>query len=137
VASMLRNHHVAQALGDVGFHELKRQLTYKAAWHGSRVVLADRWEPSSKTRSGCGWMDADLALADRTFRCRNPRVACGLVLDRDLNAALNLSKFAKLTGGSSHNANACGATSAGLGPAARVTLASPRQEPDAGHPLVA
>jgi putative transposase len=90
VAGMLKNHHLAQAIGDVGFAEFKRQLLYKSAWYGSRVILADRWEPSSKRCSGCGWLDADLRLSDRTFHCE----ACGLVLDRDLNAAINLAKLA-------------------------------------------
>jgi putative transposase len=95
VAGMLRNHHLAQAISDVGFGEFRRQLTYKTAWYGSRIVLASRWEPSSKTCSRCGWVDADLTLADRTVICRNPdRPACGLVLDRDLNAAINLATLA-------------------------------------------
>ncbi len=55
VSGMLKNHHLAQAIGDVGFAEFKRQLLYKANWYGSRVILADRWEPSSKRCSGCGW----------------------------------------------------------------------------------
>ena len=94
VSGMLKNHHLAQAIGDVGFGEFRRQLVYKAAWYGSRVVLADRWEPSSKRCSGCGWVDEQLTLADRTFRCRNAPGVCGLVLDRDLNAAINLAKLA-------------------------------------------
>ncbi len=84
VSGMLKNHHFAQAIGDVGFAEFKRQLLYKAAWYGARVILADRWEPSSKRCSGCGWLDEDLTLATRTFHCEQ----CGLVLDRDLNAAI-------------------------------------------------
>jgi putative transposase len=94
VSGMLKNHHLAQAIADVGFSAFRRQLTYKAAWYGSRVVLADRWEPSSKTCSACGWVVEDLRLSDRTFRCRNPQVSCGLVLDRDLNAAINLATLA-------------------------------------------
>jgi hypothetical protein len=87
---MMKNHHLAQAIGDVGFYEFKRQLLYKASWYGARVILADRWEPSSRRCSGCGWLDADLTLSDRTFHCEQ----CGLVLDRDLNAAINLEKLA-------------------------------------------
>jgi putative transposase len=131
VAGMLKNHHLAQAIGDVGCFEFRRQLVYKAAWYGSQVVLADRWEPSSKTCSGCGWYDETLALADRTFHCRNPRVACGLVLDRDLNAALNL---VQLAGSSSDNANACGERSAGRDREASVNLPSLKQEPDTPLP---
>jgi putative transposase len=113
VAGMLKNHHLAQAVGDVGFGEFRRQLLYKAAWYGSRVVLADRWEPSSRTCSDCGWYDETLELADRVFRCRNPQVACGLMLDRDLNAAINLANLAQLAGSSSESRNACGEGSAG------------------------
>ncbi len=127
VSGMLRNHHLAQAISDGGFYEFKRQLLYKAAWYGSRVVLADRWYASSKTCSGCGWVDEDLTLADRTFRCRNPQIGCGRVLDRDLNAAINLSKLA---GSSSDSQNACGEASAGLGLATHAKLASLKQEPD-------
>jgi IS605 OrfB family transposase len=115
VVGMLRNHHLAQAISDVGFGEFGRQLTYKAKWYGSRIVLASRWEPSSKTCSACGWVDADLTLADRTFRCEQ----CGLVLDRDLNAAINL---ATLAGSSSERQNACGVGSAGRGGEAAVKL---------------
>ena len=99
VSGMLKNHRLAQAIGDVGFSEFKRQMLYKAAWYGSRVVLADRWEPSSKQCSSCDWIDADLALSDRIFHCEQ----CGLVLDRDLNAAINLEKLA---GSSSDRQNA-------------------------------
>jgi putative transposase len=123
VAGMLKNHHLAQAIGDVGFYEFRRQLTYKAAWYGSRVVVASRWEPSSKTCSGCGWEDEDLALADRTFCCER----CGQVLDRDLNAAINL---AQLAGSSSDSQNACGEDDAGLGLAIQVKPSPMKQEPD-------
>src|SRR5262249_43313362 len=102
------------------------QLTYKAAWYGSRVVVAGRWEPSSKTCSGCGWGDAGLTLADRTFHCQ----ACGLVLDRDLNAAKNLAKLAE---SSPDSRNACGGGSAGLGGSTQVQLSSVKQEPNTFH----
>ena len=90
VSGMLKNHRLAQAIGDVGFAEFKRQLLYKASWYGARVILADRWEPSSKRCSSCGWVDADLTLSDRIYHCEQ----CGLVLDRDLNAAINLMQLA-------------------------------------------
>ncbi len=131
VAGMLKNHHLAQAIGDVGFHEFRRQLTYKTAWYGGRMVLADRWEPSSKTCSGCGWVDEDLTLADRMFRCRNPQVPCGLLINRDLNAALNLSTLA---GSSSESQNACGGGSAGRSHEAAVELPSVKQEPNTFYP---
>jgi putative transposase len=119
VAGMLKNHHLAQAIGDVGFAEFKRQLLYKATWYGASVLLADRWEPSSKRCSGCGWVDKDLTLADRIYYCE----ACGLVLDRDLNAAINL---AKLAGSVSDSQNACGAGSAGSSRKATVQLSAKR-----------
>jgi putative transposase len=123
VAGMLKNHHLAQAIGDVGFYEFRRQLSYKAAWYGCQVILARRWEPSSKTCSCCGWVDEDLTLADRMFRCED----CGQVLDRDLNAASNL---AKLAGSSSERQNACGEESAGLGLLTQVQLSPLKQEPN-------
>ncbi len=113
VSGMLKNHRLAQAIGDVGFSEFRRQLVYKAAWYGSRVVIADRWEPSSKTCSGCGWVDETLELSNRTFQCQNSQVSCGLVIDRDLNAAINLAKLAQLAGSSLDSENACGEGSAG------------------------
>src|SRR5262249_51822728 len=124
VSGMLRNQHLAQAISDVGFAEFRRQLEYKAAWHGCRVIVASRWEPSSRTCSCCGWADEHLTLSDRTCCCQ----ACGLVLDRDLNAARNL---AKLAGGSSDSLNACGEGSTGLALTAQVKLSSVKQEPNA------
>ena len=112
----------------MGFSECRRQLCYKASWYGSQVVVASRWYPSSKTCSGCGWVDAALTLAERVFRCRTPqRPECALILDRDLNAAINL---AKLAGSASERPNACGAGSAGRGRATPVELAVRKQEPN-------
>lgn len=127
VAGMLKNHHLAQSIADVGFGEFRRQLVYKAVWYGSRVVLADRWEASSKTCSGCGWYDETLELKDRTFHCRNQQVPCGLVMDRDLNAAINLERLA---GSSPDTQNACGGESAGASRKRRVKL-SPKRGPRA------
>ncbi len=89
VAGMVRNRRLARAIHDSGMGKLHRQLTYKTRWHGSRLVLADLFFPSSKMCSGCGDVKAKLSLAERTFRCE----ACGLLLDRDLNAAQNLAKL--------------------------------------------
>jgi putative transposase len=91
VAGMLRNRRLARALADTGLAELRRQLGYKTTWYGSRLIVADRFYPSSKTCSTCGWVKAKLTLAERTFTCE----ACGLRLDRDLNAARNLAKLAQ------------------------------------------
>jgi IS605 OrfB family transposase len=91
LAGMVRNRRLARALSDSGLGELRRQLTYKTAWYGSRLVVADRFYPSSKTCSACGYVKAKLTLAERTFAC----VVCGLQLDRDLNAARNLAALAQ------------------------------------------
>jgi putative transposase len=91
VAGMLRNRHLARALADTGLAELRRMLGYKTTWYGSRLVVADRFYPSSKTCSACGWVKAKLTLAERTFGCE----ACGLHIDRDLNAARNLARIAE------------------------------------------
>src|SRR5262249_14098843 len=117
---------LAQAISDVGFAEFRRQLEYKAAWHGCRVLVASRWEPSSRTCSWCGWADEHLTLSDRTFCCQ----ARGLVVDPDLNSAINL---AKLAGSSSDSLNACGEGSTGGGHVTVVQLPSVKQEPNTLH----
>lgn len=87
VANMLRNHHLAQAISDQGWGELRRQLGYKTTRHGGVMVTADRFYPSSKTCSVCGAVKSKLSLAERTYRCGT----CGVSLDRDVNAAVNLA----------------------------------------------
>jgi putative transposase len=91
LAGMLRNRRLARALSDAGLAELRRQLTYKATWYGSQLLVADPFYPSSKTCSACGWVKAKLTLAERAFTCE----ACGSQLDRDLNAARNLAQLAQ------------------------------------------
>ena len=87
VSGMLQNRKLSRALADVGLFEFRRQLSYKAEAVGLPVKVVSRWYPSSKTCSCCGWRDEQQTLADRTFTCR----ACGVVLDRDFNAACNLA----------------------------------------------
>jgi len=87
VRGMLANHRLARHVADASFAEMRRQLEYKTAWRGGRVIAADRWFASSKTCSGCGAVKAKLALSERTYVC----TSCGLVLDRDVNAARNLA----------------------------------------------
>jgi putative transposase len=110
VAGMLKNHHLAQAVSDSNFGEIRRQLEYKAGWYGVHLVTLDRFAPSSKTCSGCGWIDEDLDLSVRTFVCET----CGLVIDRDLNAAINILNEALKTTGSFSGSHACGQSSSGL-----------------------
>ncbi|MEU9857379.1 IS607 family element RNA-guided endonuclease TnpB [Streptomyces sp. NPDC047974] len=91
VAGMLKNRRLARRIADVGFGEIRRQLTYKTRQrHGTRLVVADRWYPSSKSCSGCGAVKAKLPLHVRTYECD----VCGLVIDRDDNAGLNLVALA-------------------------------------------
>jgi len=87
VAAMVKNHSLARHIADASFGEIRRQLEYKTAWNGGRVVVADRWFPSSKTCSGCGAVKTKLALSERTYVC----TVCAMVLDRDVNAARNLA----------------------------------------------
>lgn len=89
VANMLRNHHLAAAISDQGWSELRRQLAYKALRHGGQLVVVDRFYPSTKTCSSCGTVKAKLPLSMRTYNCDS----CGLVLDRDVNAAVNLAAW--------------------------------------------
>ena len=84
VAGMLKNHCLAQAVSDSNFGEIRRQLEYKAEFYSTHLVMVDRWYPSSKTCSGCGYVKPELSLGERTFVCEQ----CGMVLDRDLNAAI-------------------------------------------------
>lgn len=87
VQGMESNHRLAQAVADAGFHEFRRQLEYKAARTGARLHVISRWYPSSKTCSRCGTVKAKLSLSERIYRCER----CGLVIDRDLNAAININ----------------------------------------------
>ncbi|MEH0630349.1 RNA-guided endonuclease TnpB family protein [Streptomyces stelliscabiei] len=88
VAGMLKNRRLARRIADTGFGEIRRQLDYKnRRRHATRTIVASRWYPSSKTSSGCGAVKATLPLHVRTYACD----ACGLVIDRDDNAALNLA----------------------------------------------
>ena len=87
VSGMLQNRHLSKAISDVGWAELRRQIEYKAQWYGSEVLIADRFYPSSKTCSACGTVKPLLKLSERIFICG----ACGAVIDRDRNAAMNLA----------------------------------------------
>ena len=91
VSGMLKNHCLARALSDASLSEIHRQLAYKSKWNGAEFIKADRFYPSSKRCSGCGEKKEDLSLSERTYCCKNP--VCGLVIDRDLNAAINLKMW--------------------------------------------
>jgi putative transposase len=110
VAGMLKNHKLAQAVSESNFGEIRRQLEYKAAWHGTHLVTIDRFYPSSKTCSVCGHVKTELSLSERVFVCE----VCGLALDRDHNAALNLLNEALRCTASSAGSDAYGQPSSGL-----------------------
>lgn len=90
VHGMLANHKLARAIADVGFHTIRRQMQYKSARYGTRIVLADRWYPSSKLCSRCAARNGELTLGERVWTC----AGCGIRHDRDVNAAVNLQRLA-------------------------------------------
>jgi putative transposase len=89
VAGMLRQHAIAGSIAEQSFGELRRQLTYKSTWYANQLVVADRWYGSSKTCSACGHYHQHLRRGAQ-FACPG----CGVVLDRDHNAAVNLARLA-------------------------------------------
>jgi putative transposase len=93
VKGMVKNHCLARAISDLGFGEFRRQLEYKAPSKGVRIVVADRWYPSSKTCADCGFVVDILPLSVREWACPE----CGVVHDRDVNAAINLEKLGRAT----------------------------------------
>ncbi len=90
VSGIKANHKLAKAISDCGFYEFRRQLEYKSKKFGSDLTIIDRWYPSSKTCSSCGNIQ-EMPLKERTYNCTR----CGLSIDRDLNASLNISRLAK------------------------------------------
>lgn len=101
VKGMMRNRKLARSIADVGMGEFGRQIRYKCDWYGISLLEADRWFPSSKQCSRCGQRKESLTLSERTYDCPN----CGLIIDRDLNAAINLKQ---LSTASSAGSEACG-----------------------------
>ena len=89
VRAMMSNRHLAKAVQEQGFYELRRQIEYKATWAGLRVVIADRFYPSSKTCIACGHVKKNLRLSERIYHCEH----CGNEIDRDLQAAINLKRY--------------------------------------------
>ena len=104
---------LSRSVADVGWGTFLRMLKYKAKWYGATLILAPRSFPSTRLCSRCGHLHGKMPLSQRVFRCE----ACGLEMDRDLNAALNLKAYglAHLTGptASSAGSHACGDPSGG------------------------
>ena len=128
VRGMAKNRHLARSIMDMGFFEFRRQLQYKAAMRGGQVVVADRFFASSKTCSACGHRLDDLPLSVREWTCPD----CGIIHDRDVNAARNLLAYglAALSGptASSAGCEACGEAGSGLGRKLKTKPASVKQE---------
>ena len=89
ITGMMKNRHLARAIQEQCLYEFIRQMRYKCECNGIEFIQADRFYPSSKTCSCCGNIKRDLKLSDRTYKCD----ICGLTIDRDYNAAINLSKY--------------------------------------------
>lgn len=90
VSGMIRNRHLAKAIQEQKLYEFRRQIEYKCQWHEVRLIIADRFFPSSKLCSQCGQTKKDLKLSNRLYNC-----ACGLRIDRDLNASINLREYGR------------------------------------------
>ena len=89
---MIANRKLARSIIDQSFYEFRRQLTYKSEWYKSKVIVAERFYPSSKLCHLCGTKNTDLQLSTRNWNC-----ICGAEHNRDLNAAINLEKYAVST----------------------------------------
>ena len=124
VRGMVRNRHLARAVSDMGFAELRRQVEYKAAMRGGEIIFADRFYPSSKTCSACGHVLDVLPLSVREWTCPD----CGSHHDRDLNAAVNLKNLA-----ASSAVAACEEEGSGARRKVRVKPASTKQEVSFDH----
>lgn len=84
--NMMANHNLAQAIGDVSWAKFVEMMKYKTDWNGKNILFINRFEPSSKTCSNCGFVNDKLTLSDRDWQC----VVCGETHDRDINAAKNI-----------------------------------------------
>ncbi len=119
VSGMMKNRHLSRAIADMSFYEFRRQLQYKTAMRGGKVVVADRFYPSSKTCSVCGYKLESLPLSVRKWKCPG----CGTDHNRDLNAAINLKNMAV-----SSTVTACGEEGSGSSRMTRVKPSSKKQE---------
>ena len=89
ISGMLKNHHLAQAISDVSMSEFRHQLIYKGDWYGCEILVADRFYPSTKRCSRCGKVKQAMSLGEREYQCES----CSFLIDRDLNAAINLEQL--------------------------------------------
>ena len=91
VRGMMKNHHLSKSVQQQGFRQFRTMIEYKSVWKGIKVIIADKWFPSSKVCSCCGTVKKDLKLSDRVYKC-----SCGNVIDRDYQASLNLKRYGEL-----------------------------------------
>jgi putative transposase len=132
VSGMLRNRKLARAISCTGWADFRTMLEYKAQRHGRTVVVVDRWYPSSKTCSACGYLLAALSLGTRHWTCPG----CGTRHDRDCNAAKNILA-AGLTAGADNGTDACGGGVRRAGaPRARSPVKQEPQSVRAGIPVL-
>ena len=124
VAGMVKNHRLARVVEDAAFAEFRRQLEYKTARTGARLHVIDRWYPSSKTCSNCGTVKAKLSLSERVYHCDG----CGLVIDRDVNAAINI----QVAGSAPETSNARGGGGRRADTSRRTTRQPAKREPSGG-----
>ena len=85
---MIKNHKLAESIQSLNFGRFREILTYKCDWYGRDLVVIDRFYPSSKLCSNCGYKNKDLTLKDRNWCCP----VCDTNHDRDLNASININK---------------------------------------------
>jgi len=92
VSGMMKNRHLSKAISEQCFYEFMRQIKYKCEEHNIQFIQVDRFYPSSKTCSDCGHIKKNLKLSDRVYKCEH----CGLEIDRDYNAAINLMNYSNV-----------------------------------------
>lgn len=88
VKGMMKNRYLSKAIQQQNFYEFRRQIQYKSEWNNIRIIIADKFFPSSKLCCCCGHIKGDLKLSDRIYKCD-----CGNIIDRDFQAALNLKRY--------------------------------------------
>lgn len=89
ISGMMKNKHLSKAIQGQRQYEFHRQIKYKTEWNNIKLIVADRYYPSSKTCSNCGSYNKELKLSDRNYICKK----CGIILDRDINASMNLKSY--------------------------------------------
>jgi putative transposase len=119
VKGMIKNRKLSRSISDMGFFEFRRQLEYKAAMNNKKIIIVDRWFPSSKMCCKCDYKLDKLSLAEREWTCPG----CKKRHDRDVNSAINLETQAV-----SSTVSACGASSNGVVVSATISYGVMKQE---------